>query len=107
MITINKINPIHNHLLVKFLDVVAGGEFISTAKSGIMLASMSDEQGEARWAQVVRRGPDVQDDIQVGTYVLLEPKMWSVAVMLEDDTKAWRTDDSRVIAVADEALNRY
>jgi co-chaperonin GroES (HSP10) len=105
--TVDKIRPIHNHIIIKFLDVSGGGEFTSTARSGIALASMSDEQGAPRWAQVVKRGPDVDEEIQVGTFVLIEPKMWSVGVMLDDDKRFWRTDSTHVMAVADEALHRY
>jgi co-chaperonin GroES (HSP10) len=99
------IKPIKNSVLFKFLDATSGrqGKFSDRTRSGIILTNRSDGgQKDARWGQVVAVGPDAEQDIKVGEYILIEPLMWTFGVEI-DGEKLWKTDPSKVMAVTDDA----
>lgn len=100
MITIKNIRPIQNHIIFEFVDETAGGVFTQKTKSGLIaVASMQDQKGP-RWGKVLKVGPTVNEDIKEGEYILIEGGMWTTQQWLEDGTKIWKTDDTKVIATS-------
>lgn len=100
MITIENISPIQNHIIFQFLDETAGGVFTRKTTSGIIqVSSLKDQQGP-RWGKVVKVGPKVSNDIKVGEFILIESGMWTSQFWLQDGTKIWKTDDSKIIATS-------
>ena len=100
MITIANIRPIQNHIIFQFLDETAGGVFTRKSASGIIQVSSTRDQQGPRWGKVVKVGPEVTKDINVGDYILVEGGMWTTQFWLEDGTKIWKTDDKKVIATS-------
>lgn len=95
------IRPLNNVVLFQFLDETGGskGSFTEAARaSGIIIPKTTSTQKVARWGKVVGVGPKV-DGIDIGDYILVEALMWSFGVKLDDETKVWKTDDSKVMAV--------
>lgn len=105
--TIEHITPIHNHIIFKFIDDTAGGEFISKTGTGIVLPTLADEQGQARWGRVIKCGPDCSDEIKPGTYILVDAARWSAGCMLADDSRVWRTDETAIALTSKEPVYRY
>jgi co-chaperonin GroES (HSP10) len=98
------IKPLKNNVLFKFLDRTGGqqGKFTDRTRSGIILTNLSEGgQKDARWGVVVAVGPDAEQDVQVGEYILIEPMMWTFGVEVEGE-KLWKTDPTKIMAVTDD-----
>lgn len=102
MIPIDYLVPIHNHLVIQFVDGQTGGEFVDKkTESGIILTSIKAEQGTTpRWAKIIKAGPECDEEIKEGEYALLEPGMWSVGFMFAENKRYWRTDATKVMLVS-------
>lgn len=97
--------PLRNGILFIFLDNVKQGSFQETTSWGFQLSSTSDDSAKkARWAKVLAIGEEVSKDsgIKVGTYICIEPLMWTEG-MRYDGIQVWRTDETKVMLVSDEA----
>jgi co-chaperonin GroES (HSP10) len=101
-----KMKIIGKDIIFRFVDDVSGGMVKQqTTQSGIIIAGQQmDQQNNARWGKVYGVGDEVTSDIVIGTYILIEPLMWSTGFTFDSETKYWRTHESKVMAVSDEEI---
>lgn len=93
---------IRNHIIFQFVEQTGGGKFFETSKGGIIVGYNDLEQSKrARWGRVVKVGHEVTDQIKEGDYIYIEPLAWSFSFKIGDE-EYWRTDDSKVLLIADE-----
>lgn len=94
-------------IIFQFKDDVSGGLVKKTSTaSGIILAGQQiDQQRQARWGKVVAVGTDITEEIKVGSYILIEPLMWTVGFTFDSDVKFWKTHETKVLAVSDEEIS--
>ena len=97
---IENIKPIQNHIIFQFLDITAGGVFTRKSESGIIQVSSLKDQAGPRFGKVLKVGPEVSKDINVGDTVLIESGKWTTQFWLDDGTKIWKTDDKQIIAIS-------
>jgi co-chaperonin GroES (HSP10) len=101
------LRPLGNSILFAFVDDHAGGNFIPKTKSGILLTNQNlNEAHVPKWAKVLAIGPDVDEQIKVGLYILIEPLKWTIGFKHEN-VQIWKTDDTQVMLVDDEPHFSY
>jgi hypothetical protein len=97
------LRPIKNNIIFAFIDDINGKSIVSKMQNGIIRVANVTEQNVPRWGKVLAIGEAVVPEISVGKYVLIEPLMWTTGAEI-DDIRVWKTDDSKVMAIADEPL---
>jgi co-chaperonin GroES (HSP10) len=102
MITkLHNIKPIQNNIIFQFLENTVGGMFGGQkSKVGLITIASKSEQVAPRWGKVVSVGPRVNPEIKAGEYILIEHGMWTTQQWLDDGSKIWKTDDSKIIATS-------
>lgn len=99
------IRPLSNKIIFQFLSELVGelGLFKEKTESGIIVSSNFNDSGKnPRWGVVMAIGSEVnQDDIKVGTFILIEPLMWSDKIKIGGES-VWQTDETKIMAVSDE-----
>jgi co-chaperonin GroES (HSP10) len=101
MSSLNKLRAIKNSIIFTFVEDISAGMFHSTTKSGLAIVEAKDKQLKVpRWGKVVKIGPEVSDEVKEGTYILVEPLMWTTNTEFEGE-KFWVTNESKIFAVAD------
>lgn len=97
------LQPLGNAFLFEFLEDTADGKFVEQTRSGIILTNQDcDHQGQwSRWVRVLAIGPQVID-FSVDDIVLVENGMWTRGFDYEE-RRMWRSDDTKVIAIGDDA----
>ena len=102
----HKIEAIQNNIIFQFVEDVTQTRFVNTAASGILIASDDGNQTVyPRWGKALHVGPDVRE-VKPGDYILIERGAWTFGFKVED-IRYWKTDESKVIGVADEAGTTY
>ncbi len=104
------LTPLRDVVLFQFLDETSGtkGRFEDrTLASGIIIAPTASRQKVHRWGRVYAVGPEAAPDLTVGQYILIEALMWMEGVKLDDGTKVWKTDPSKVLLVTDDIAETY
>lgn len=97
-----KLLPLGNIVMFQFLEQTIGkqGSFLEKPReSGIVILSSKNSQKVHRWGRVFAAGPKAE--VKEGDLILIEALMWMEGVKLDDDTKVWKTDDSKILCVAD------
>lgn len=102
MKALKKLKVLHDKILFKFLQDTTGNMFHEKTKFGFSIIENKDKQLKSpRWAQVIKAGKDVSEDIYPKLYILIEPLMWTTHIEYEGE-KIWLTTEEKVIAVSDE-----
>jgi co-chaperonin GroES (HSP10) len=93
--------PLKNNIIFTFLENTTASTFIPTHKSGIIIANPNVEQNrDPKWGKVCKIGPQVENEIKIGQYILIEPLMWSPGFNFEG-VQYWKTDSSKVLATSE------
>jgi len=101
-VKINGIRPIHDHVLVT--DLYFGEQ---KTKGGIII---KNDNGTARgvyprWAKVYAKGPENNDDYDVGDYILIEHGRWTRKMDCDingEEITLHRVDIDAILAVSNE-----
>ena len=95
------LTPLFDGILFIFVDDLKKGFFQEQTDWGFEIHGNSDNSAKnGRWGKVVAVGPDVdEEDIENGTFIFVEPLMWTKGVK-HDDVEVWKTDSSKVMAVS-------
>ena len=102
------VQPGGKYIAFTFPDGVWNGTINEKTEWGFEFQeSVIEREQPARWGLVRAVGPEVNDhltDVTVkpGDYVFIEPLMYSEYQLLDDNTKVWWTDISKIMAVSDE-----
>ncbi len=95
------IEPINNGILFVFIQSVSKNSFDESTDWGFKIKSNQKTTTQSgRWGKVLAVGPTVESDIQKGTYIFIEPLMWTQGFKF-DGVNVWKTDSSKVMAVCD------
>jgi hypothetical protein len=103
------IKAIRNHVIFQFEDKIKkktnhGKEtrqFEEETDWGFQVSNYDDGTKTPRWAIVVAVGGETDDDIRVGSRILIEPLQWTEAIEFEG-IPYWRTDDQKIIGIDDD-----
>ena len=97
---------VDHNVIFQFVESSLYGRFVNEAKSGILISSLDTSQTTyPRWGKVTHLGPRVSD-ISVGEFVLIEPGKWTVGFEINGQ-KHWKTDEDKILLVADEPGTTY
>lgn len=95
------LRPLKNSILFSFIDENAGGKFIPTTRSGILLTNQAyDHQRDPRWGRALAVGPDCVD-VKAGDLILVEPLKWTTGFK-HDEVMIWKTDENNVAAITND-----
>lgn len=93
------LEPLGDSILFTFKEEVVGGQFVSESAGGLTIyRNYNDGLQTPRWATVIAIGPDVKQDVAVGTTILIEPLKWTESFE-HDDVQIWKTTFEWVMAV--------
>ncbi len=94
-----KVTPIRNGIFFVFEDEVSKGVFSETTEWGFTLKhDPNTTVNRARWVRVIAVGHEVNDDIKVGSRVLIEPLKWTTELEFEGKV-FWKSDSDHVLAI--------
>ena len=100
----DNVEILQSFIVFQFEDEVDRGNrnaFHEKSDGGIVLQSSFDEGTKRpRWATAIKVGPEVCEDIQVGTKILITPMMWTRISSYNGERFA-RTEERHVLAVED------
>jgi hypothetical protein len=100
------LKAICNHIIFQFEDNIVTkhdhgktrSQFSEETDWGFEISSYDEGTKTPRWGIVTSIGPAVEEDISIGSRILIEPLQWTEAVELEDGNY-WRTDETKIIAI--------
>jgi len=101
----DKFYPIGKHIIVsdmEFNDRISSG--------GIILLNDNRKNSgiRPRWGRVYALGPDYNDDLEVGQWILVSHGRWTRGIDVEDETgkkTLRRVDANDILLVSDEPVN--
>ena len=98
------IEVLDTKILFQFEDEIDANNknaFHETRESGIILQSNFDQSTKLpRWVRVIKVGPDVCDDIEAGSRVLVEAMKWTPQSTYKGEKFA-RTEEKFILAIDD------
>ena len=74
--------------------------FREVTASGIIVVSPKKSAESARWAIVIKVGPEVTDEIKVGSRIFIDKLMWTNGEKFEGE-EYWMTNEDKVLCVQD------
>lgn len=96
------VDVLKEFIVFQFEDEVDSGNrntFKETSQGGIILkSSFDDGTKKPRWGKVIALGPEVMDDIKIGSRVLVAPMMWTKISTYKGERFA-RTQESHILAI--------
>jgi len=100
------LRPIKNSILFQFEDKTVRksdmgrnrSQFAETTEWGFEISSYDESAKTPRWGRVKFVGDEVDEDIKVGSRILVEALQWTEGMKFEDETY-WRTNDTKVLIV--------
>ncbi len=96
------LTPLFDSILFIFVDDLRKGFFQEKTDWGFELQASPDNSTKSgRWGKVVAVGPDVSDDVDSGTFIFVEPLMWTKGIK-HDGVEVWKTDVTKVLAVSND-----
>lgn len=100
---LSKLNIIHKNILFQFVEEATQGQrgFTNSTAWGFVVNTHQDNASLPRWGKVVKVGPEVNEHITEGSYILIEPLMWTANMSLNDE-KYWSTNTDKIIAYQQE-----
>ena len=103
----DKFKPIGKHI------VVTDMQFDERVTSGgiVLLNDNRKSSGiRPRWAQIYAFGPDYDEDLQIGQWVLVSHGRWTRGIDIEDETgkkTVRRIDNNDILMVSDEPVDDH
>jgi hypothetical protein len=98
-----KLTPIGKNIIFIFLNDVYLNGFVPNSGGQIVIAGQNMENNNGpKWGKVFLVGPDVDPEIKVGEFILVEPLQWTPGFVF-DEVKFWKTDSTKVMATQSEA----
>lgn len=97
------LKPIHNHIIMQFIDPTIGKFFGERTESGLFIGGDQRDSAELpRWCKVYALGHECSDELhnahqEKEIEVLVEPLMWTTGFFFHEK-KYWRTDESKILA---------
>jgi hypothetical protein len=101
MDSLDNVRPLGEKIMFQFLDDANDKGFTNTTSWGFQSKTHDDNAKNPRWVKVINVGPRVPEHVKPGSYVLVEPLMWTVNFKINDE-KFWATDYSKVIGALPE-----
>jgi hypothetical protein len=102
--------PLGKNIIFSFAEETAGHnrKFVDSNRGRIVLTHLNfkDQGTVARWGKVQAIGPNVDSEIKVGEYVLVEPLAHTERFKF-DGIDMWKTDESRVLCTSAEPVYQY
>ena len=98
------LRPIGNTVLFTFLDETQGaqGAFSERTRTGLIIPRLQSTQRGERWARVTAVGPTaVEDGVNIGDFILIEPLMWTANQSFEG-AKVWKTTTEKILIVTND-----
>lgn len=95
-----ELKVIEDGILFTFVEDIAGGTFDNKTNWGFTVKQKLEDVKKPRWAKALTIGPKVRD-VKEGQYILIENLQWTTALTY-NDSRFWKTNESRVMAVSDE-----
>lgn len=93
-----KLIPLGKNIIFIFVEDVFSDGFVPNSGGQIIIAGQNLENNRTpKWGKVFLTGPEVDADIKVGEYILIEPLQWTPGFEF-DDVKFWKTDSTKVMA---------
>lgn len=74
--------------------------FKEVTAGGIIVVNQQKNADTARWGIVIKVGPEVGEDIKVGSRILIEKLMWTNGVEHEKE-EYWMTNEDKILCVED------
>lgn len=74
--------------------------FKEVTKSGLIVISPTKNADAARWGIVIKVGPEVTEEIRVGSRIFIEKLMWTSGATW-DREEYWMTNEEKVLCVED------
>ena len=100
------VRPVNTKILFQFVEDVQNSKFTGKTESGIIITERDDKQVKRnRWGKVLAKGPDVVEEIEDGSFILIEALGRTTTMELNEDSageKFWFTDHEKVFLVSDE-----
>jgi hypothetical protein len=100
-LVVRRVQPLGSHIAIAFLEPTSGGQFVNKTEWGFdyQVSTMNTTQ-PGRWAKVLGIGElVVEADVPVGSYVFIEPLMWSTGFAI-DGMQFWLTGYEKIMLVS-------
>ena len=95
-----KLQPLGKNIIFIFCEDTSGGKFVPSHAGKIQIISKNEQFNHApKWGKVFLTGPDVDPEIKVGEFILIEPLKWTPGFDF-DGVKFWKTDSDKVMATS-------
>lgn len=103
-----KVKLLGKSILFTFVEDTMNGSFMPSNKGKILIATSKDikHSHEPKWGKVTHKGPDVDESIKIGNYILIESLQWTQGFDI-DDTRYWKTDEDKVLVVSNKKHTSY
>jgi len=100
------LRAIKNHIIFQFEDSIVHksdqgknrSQFSEKTDWGFEISNFDEGTKKPRWGIVTSVGSEVEEDIHVGSRILIDALQWTEAVKFEGESY-WRTDESKVLAL--------
>ncbi len=102
-----KLTPLGDSIFFAFVESSSGGMFVPKAESGIVMTALDITHNKSpKWGKVLLKGPDVDEDIKIGEYILIKPLQWTIGTTFQDE-KFWKTDQKNVLSTSEHIVHSY
>lgn len=103
---VDLVRPVNTKILFQFVEDVQNSKFTGKTDSGLVLIERDDNQVKRnRWGKVLAIGPDVVEEITVGSYVLIEALGWTTTMELNETNEGerfWFTEHEKILLVSED-----
>jgi hypothetical protein len=99
--TLDNIRALGEKIIFQFMDDANEKGFTNKTSWGLEVKTHDDNAKNPRWVKVIKTGPRVPDHVTIGSYVLVEPLMWTMSYKIGGE-KFWATDYAKVIGALPE-----
>ena len=94
------LRAINNDIIFEFIQKLESGTFVNKTEWGLEIKNQVEDVKQPKWGKVLHIGPDVDADIKIDQYVLIEALMWTNKVSYAG-YDFWKTNDSKIIAISE------
>lgn len=74
--------------------------FREVTSAGIIVVNATKNADKARWGVVIKVGPEVTENVKVGSRIFIEKLMWTNGATW-DGEEYWMTNEEKVLCVED------
>lgn len=97
----SEVNVLEDGIIFKFVEDIEKKGFKEKTDWGFQMTEMTANFERPRWAKALRIGPTVKY-VKEDDYILIENLQWTNALVYGDD-KFWKTNESKVLMVSEQA----